>query len=116
MSLIDELKALGVNTDEAIERMNGSVSLYEKLLVKFSDMMKKSMIQPDFDCDDYDNITETAHAIKGVAGNLSILPIYEAYSEIVKLLRNQQPEQAKVVLEKVIPIQNTIIHCIEKYS
>ncbi len=116
MGLIDELKALGVDTDEAIARMNNSASLYKRLILKFPNMMEKSIIQPDFDCNDYNDIIETAHTIKGVSGNLSITPIYKAYSEIVKLLRDKQPEQAKDILEKVIPIQTAIIQCIKKYS
>ncbi len=116
MGMIDELKALGVNTDEAVARMNGSTSLYERMLFKFLDMMKKSVIQPDFDNNHYDDIIEVAHAIKGVSGNLSITPVYNAYSEIVRLLRAGQPEQAKEVLEKVMPVQATIMDCIQKYS
>jgi len=116
MSLINELKALGVNADEAIARMNGSTSLYERMLVSFVRLMKESIVQPDFDCNNYDDIIEAAHAIKGVSGNLSITPVYEAYSEIVRLLRNQQPEQANEVLLGVIPIQTAILECIEKNS
>ena len=116
MGLFEELKVLGVNTDEALARMNGNSSLYERMLVKFLEMMKNSCVQPDFDCNDYADITEAAHAIKGTSGNLSITPIYEAYSEIVRLLRDSQPEQAKAVLEKIIPVQMNIMNCIERYS
>ncbi len=116
MSMLEELKGLGVNTEEAIARMNGNLSLYERMLGKFVDMMKNSIVQPDFDCSDYAGITEAAHTIKGASGNLSITPVYEAYSEIVRLLRAGEPEQAKEILEKILPIQAEIVNCIEKYS
>jgi len=116
MNLLEELNALGINTEEALARMNGNVSLYERMLVKFVDMMKNSIIQPDFDCNHYADITEAAHTVKGVSGNLSLTPIYEAYTEIVRLLRAGQPEQAKAVLKGIIPTQTKIINCIEKYS
>lgn len=116
MNLLEELRALGVHTEEAVERMNGNVSLYERMLVKFADMMKNSLVQPDFDGNDYAEITEAAHAIKGTSGNLSITPIYEAYSEIVKLLRDNQVEEARKVLESIMPVQTAIVNCIEKYS
>lgn len=114
MNLLEELSTLGVNTEEALVRMNRNVSLYERMLVKFADMMKNSIVQPDFDCNDYADIMEAAHAVKGVSGNLSITPVYEAYSEIMRLLRAGQPEQAKEVLEGVIPIQTEIINCNRK--
>lgn len=116
MSLLEELRNLGVHTEEAIARMNGNVSLYERMLVKFADLMKSSQIQPDFDNTDYVGITEMAHTIKGASGNLSITPVYEAYSEIVRLLREGKPEEAKIVLVEILPVQIKIIACIEKYS
>jgi len=116
MNLIQELKELGVNTDEGIQRMGGNSSLYEKMLVKLKDMIKDSPIGMDFDCNDYSDIIDSAHTIKGASGNLAVTPIYEFYTEFVKLLREQQPEQAKKMLEKALPVQNAIIDCIERYS
>ncbi len=116
MSLIQELKDLGVNTDEGLERMGGNSSLYERMLVKLKDMIKESPVQMDFDCNNYEDIIDAAHTIKGASGNLAVTPIYELYSEIVKLLRAQQPEQAKKVLEESLPVQNAIVECIENNS
>lgn len=116
MSLLQELETLGVNTDEAVERMNGNTSLYERMLVKFKDMIKDMPVRPDFDSNNYADVIEAAHAIKGTSSNLSVTPIYEAYSEIVRLLRENQPEQARDVLKKIIPVQTDIVNCIEKYS
>lgn len=116
MSLFEELKTLGVNVDEAMERLMGSVSLYERMLGKFVDMINNADISPDFDENDYAEIIEKTHAIKGASGNLSITPIYEAYTKIVDLLRKEQPALAKEVLKDVLPIQTKILNCIEKYQ
>lgn len=115
MGLLEELKELGVNVDEGIERLMGNTSLYEKMLGSFLKMMKNQSFEPDFDTNDYNEIIEKAHAIKGTSGNLSITPIYEAYTDIVSLLRNQQPEQAKEIYEKILPVQNKIMNCIESH-
>lgn len=115
MNLLEELKNLGVNVDEGVERLMGNASLYERMLFKFLDMMKKSTVNPDFDSDNYGDVIEVAHAIKGSAGNLSVTPIYEAYAEVVRLLRAGQPEQAKEVLKNIQPVQEEILNCIEKY-
>lgn len=115
MDLLEELKSKDVNVEEAIERFLGNASLYEKMLMKFLDLMNDMAVDTNFDCNEYNDIIEKTHAIKGAAGNLSINPIYEAYTEIVNLLRAHQPEQAKLVLEKIIPVQNDIIECIKKY-
>lgn len=115
MDLFEELKLLGVDVEEALNRLNGNEALFKKLLGTFVKTIKSYYVQPDFDCDDYIEITEKAHAIKGAAGNLSITPVYKAYTQIVDLLRAGQPEQAKKVLNQMLPVQNDIIQCIEKY-
>ncbi len=116
MGLLDELQGLGVDVEGGIKRLNGKQSLYERMIFKFLDMMKKSVVTPDFDSNDYADVIEVAHAVKGAAGNLSVTPIYEAYGQIVDLLRNQKPEEARKVLEDVLPKQADILACIEKYA
>ena len=115
MSLFEELKDLGVNVDEAVERFMGNEGLYEKMLKKFPDMINKASVEPDFDCSDCTEIIEKTHAIKGAAGNLSLTPLYEAYTKIVDLLRGNQPEQAKTIIKEIQPVQAQIMACIEKY-
>lgn len=115
MSLFDELKDLGVNVDEGMGRLMGKASLYEKMLGKFVVMIEDTPVKSeDFDCEDCTELIEKTHAIKGAAGNLSVTPIYEAYTQIVDLLRANKPEEAKIVFDKNISLQNDIIECIKK--
>ena len=70
----------------------------------------------DFDGTDYNEVIEKTHALKGVAGNLSITPLYEAYTKIVDLLRAGKPEEARPVLAQILPVQEEIVACIERHS
>lgn len=114
MSLFDELRELGVDIDDGLKRLGGNESLYSRLLGSFVKTMKEQVVDPDFDCNEYTETTERAHTIKGIAGNLSIAPVYTAYTEIVNLLRGGKPEEAKKVLMDVIPVQESIMQCIER--
>lgn len=116
MTLLEELKSLGVDVQEGLERLGGNEALYTKLLGSFVKSIETHYVQPDFDNNDYQDIIEKTHALKGTSGNLSLTPIYKAYTEIVDLLRAGQPEQAKEKIEKILPVQEEIIRCIEKYS
>lgn len=116
MGLLEELKALGVNVDEGVKRLNKNEKLYIRLLGSFTKTIAERYVEPDFDTTNYEDVKERAHAIKGTAGNLSITPIYEAYTEIMDLLRADKPEEAKVLLQKIMPVQNQIVACIEKYK
>ncbi len=114
MDLLEELKTLGVDTEEALQRMGGNRSLYERMLVKFLDMMQKNPISPDFSGEDYADVTEAVHTVKGVTGNLSITPLFEAYSKMVELFRGKEPEQAREILVQILPVQEQILECIKK--
>lgn len=115
MDFLDELKELGVDTDKALKSLGGKTSLYEKLVKKFPGMVKDYSVSPDFGDDEINDAIEKTHALKGVAGNLSITPLYSGYSEIVQLLREEKPEQAREALKNLIPVQEDIIKCIENH-
>ncbi len=114
--MLNELKALGVDTESAIARMNGNANLYTRMLGKFLNMMEGMTIPMDFAESDCEKMAEIAHAVKGTSGNLSITPMYEAYSEITELLRKNKAQEAKEVLAKVLPVQKEILDCIAKYA
>ncbi len=114
MALLDELRSLGVSVDEGLKRLMGNEALYTRLLGSFVKTMGQHHLQPDFDAADPAEAIEKAHAIKGTSGNLSITPIYEAYTVIVNELRAGDPEKARAVLRDILPVQEQILQCIER--
>lgn len=115
MSLFDELRSYGVNVDEGISRLGGNENLYKRLLGTFTGTISNYYVTPDFPPENCKETIEKAHTIKGIAGNLSITPVYDAYSQIVSLLRSDQTEEAKKVIKEVLNVQEEIISCIKKY-
>lgn len=116
MSMLKELRALGVDIDGALENLNGKQSLYERLLFKFLKMMQEKDVPLDFDETNYSEITDRVHMIKGGAGNLGITPIYEGYNEVLRLLRAGDPKQAKLVLRQLTLVKQAILDCLIHYA
>lgn len=116
MSLINELNALGVDTEDALKRFMNNAPLYERMLGKLPENIRKLEVLPFFEAQDYQKALENAHTLKGVTGNLSLTPLYRAYADIVSLLRTNQPEKARNVLEEILPVQAQIVSCIEKHQ
>ena len=116
MDLISELETLGVNTKEAIERFNNNSGLYIKMLGKFTGAAADLEVMAYLESGDLDKAVANAHTLKGVTGNLSLTPLYKAYTDIVALLRANDPVSAKQILTDTLPIQSDIIACIEKYN
>lgn len=114
MELLEELKSLGVNVDEGLARMMGKKDLYTRLLGVYVKTMGEQYVGPDFDAND-STVVERAHSIKGTSGNMSITPVYEAYTKIVERLRAGKPEEARALLKAILPVQEKIIACIKRY-
>lgn len=114
MSLFEELKSLGVDIDGGLKRLNNNEKLYTRLLGSFIKTFRANVVEPDFNADDCTEVIEKAHALKGTAGNLSLTPIYEGYSEALTLLRTGKPEEAREIIIKIQSVQEQIISCIEK--
>ena len=116
MSLLEELKALGSNVDEGLERFMGNAALYERMLRTLPGMLKKTDVGEAFAAGNMTDAMEKAHALKGVTGNLSITPLYEGYTKVVDYLRAGREDLAKAVFDEIAPVQEKVIECIEGRS
>ena len=112
MALLDDLKKLGSNVDEGLERFMGNAALYERMLHKLPDMLEKTDVAGAFASGELKEAEERAHALKGATGNLSITPLYEGYTKVVDLLRAGQAEEAKAVYDGIVSVQEQVIACI----
>jgi len=115
MTFFDELKELGVDVDEGIERIMGNTGLYQKMLVKLAIMVREFSSTIDFEQEDNSELIEKVHALKGSAGNLSVTPLYNAYTRLMTLLSANEREQAKTAYEEILPLQDKILACIERH-
>lgn len=114
MSMLDELKEMGVNIEDALQRFMNNSALYEKMLGKLVKNVREIEVLPSIEAGDYNAACDKAHTLKGVMGNLSITPLYKSYTQIVNLLRENNPDEAKTLLLETLPVQEKIIACIEK--
>ena len=117
MSLIAELKALGADTDEGLDRVMGDESLYEMMLGMFVDAIQSSAITPqDFDGGDLEGLTKKVHTLKGTTGNLSLTPLFNGYNTALGLLRDGQPAKAKDEYMRLLPVQDKMLACIKGHQ
>lgn len=91
----------GVDVNEGLKRVNDDKAFYESLLIRFCenshyDQMKQAMEQND--------VTLTfqhAHALKGAAGNLSLIALEEDFRPFVEALREGNLEKARDCFPKI---------------
>lgn len=116
MDLLDELASEGADIAGGMKRLGGKHDFYVKMLLRVPSLVEEKPVTSELIRTNPECAVENAHALKGVAGNLSITPLYESYSKIVILLREGNREAALIALEDILPVQKRILSIIEKYK
>lgn len=111
--MIAELESQGCNMQEALARFMGKKALLEKMMVKLPASIEPLEVLSFIDSGNIEQATANAHTIKGVTGNLSVTPLYTAYTEIVNLLRAGKSAEAKELLLKTLPVQEKLLEIIK---
>lgn len=116
MSLFEELKELGVDVNEGLERVMDDEPLYETMLGMFIERVNSDPIKiEDFDAESLDDLIGRVHTLKGLTGNLAMTPLFDGYMQVLDLLRMNHAGKALAEYERILPAQTAIIECISRY-
>jgi len=66
-----------VNVEEGLGRIRGNQKIYKMLLTTFLDNDSFQQLEADIAAQKIDEAAKTAHAVKGIAANLSLPKLYE---------------------------------------
>lgn len=95
------LAANGIDYNEAIERFGGNEELHKRIAVKFGDDPHFAALSAALDRDDLEEAHHHAHALKGVAGNLSLGNLYRAACRVNEALSRGDLDEARSLMPTV---------------
>ncbi len=90
----------GIDTPTGIKRLGGNTALYRKLLVKFAENHKHS-VEEISEAVKAGNVTEAerrVHKVKGVAGNIAAIELFEAATKLDDALKLEALDQIEALL------------------
>ena len=100
-----------VDYENGLNRFAGKEALYEKYLLKFKEDPHFEGAKAAYEAADYESLLKETHALKGVAGTLGIMDVYQASAQIVSALRAERIgelpalyEALKISYENIIKI------------
>lgn len=100
---MDALKEYGVKTNQGLERCCNMEAFYFKMITASVNDANFAKLGKALEANDLQEAFEAAHALKGIAGNLALDPLYDAVCDIVEPLRNKTEmdysEKYKKVME-----------------
>ena len=108
MITIEELRSAGADVETGLSRCLGKEDLYLKLIGMGLGDAKFDELGTALNAGDLDRAFELCHALKGVIGNLSITPLYEALSDMTEKLRGREEADYSSMYTKVTEIRSKL--------
>ena len=99
--LTTALAPYGIDYDEAMERMGGSIDFFKQLAMKYLN-----------DTQAY----EAAHTLKGVSGNLSMTTLYKAATAVSDALFQGEYQAAEALMPQVKAAHEKAVEGLEKWQ
>ena len=89
MITLKELEELGVNTAEGLNRCMNKEDFYFKMIKMGLNNEYFAKLEEELLAGDLESAFNSAHALKGVLGNLALTPLYEPLADITEKLRKK---------------------------
>ncbi len=108
MLTLDALREIGVKPEEGLGRCMNNEQFYLSLVKRVAGDAGFQKLKDAVEAGDLEAGFEAAHALKGVLGNLSLTPLYEAVAEITELLRSRTEMDYTPMLETIAQQQEAL--------
>ena len=107
-ALKEKLTGIGVNVDEALNRMLGHEGLYIRLLKSFAEDNNHKRLQQALSCNDPEEAFKAAHTLKGLTGALSITVLFVPLTEITNALQHKNIAEAIAHMQSFNQLYNKV--------
>ena len=107
-----------VSLDEVMERLNYNEKLLNKLLEKYYDTYCDhfKLLQEAYDAQDYQQVSELAHKIKGASRSLSIESVAFEAEKLELVLKDGQVSSADDSIELMENLEKALSHTMDELS
>jgi HPt (histidine-containing phosphotransfer) domain-containing protein len=107
-----------VNVEEGVKRVMNNTKLYAKLLVKFKEDANIRELETSLAAGDLGKAQVSAHTIKGIAANLSLIELQKQTVEIEAQIKSKSvnPDQINIVKNAYNQTLIEVDKVIEKYA
>ncbi len=114
--LTTALAPYGIDYDEAMERMGGSIDFFKQLAMKYLNDTHYVDLVAAMEAKDYSEADEAAHTLKGVSGNLSMTTLYKAATAVSDALFQGEYQAAEALMPQVKAAHEKAVEGLEKWQ
>lgn len=99
---IKALKDFGADVDQGLARCLGNEALYLRLVNTALNDPSFAKLAEALEQKDYDTAFESAHALKGVLGNLALGSLYQVATELTDELRTREDKDYQPLIQRLL--------------
>lgn len=115
-ALAEKLAPYGIDLVDAEDRFDGNLDLYKRMALKYENDDHMVALIAAMEVKDYDEAYKQAHALKGVAGNLSFTPLYKAIAIVSDALKQGESAAAAEHLPAAKAAHEKVLEGLEVWS
>ena len=101
MLTLEALRSYGADVEEGLHRCMNMEAFYLKLFDSLKGDTRVEELKAAIAAKDLDRAFETAHALKGIYGNLSLTPLFQPIQELTELLRARKDTDYSALLAAI---------------
>ena len=116
VELKQELEDWGVDLNDALARFMGNEDLMEKFLVKFRTDPNMDLLNDALQAQDAKEAFKACHALKGVAGNLSLNGFLQEVRDLTEILRADSLNGAQPLYDTIRTKYDALLAIINRYE
>ena len=109
MISIESLKAAGCDVELGIKRCGDDTDFYLELVESALEEDRYKKLESQITGSDWKGAFESAHALKGVASNLSLSPLTHISVALTELLRPKAPCECQELLNKLLNARKSLL-------
>ncbi len=112
--MVKELVEAGIDVEAAAERFMGNMAAFVKFLKKFPADPNYAKLEEAVGNDEPEKALSAAHTLKGVCGNLSIIPLHGLFTKQVEHIRANEWKRAVGVMKEIRMEYERVIAAVAK--
>ena len=109
MLTIEQLESFGVNTKDGLARCMNKENFYFRMLKMGLGNDSFEKLQSALEAGNLEDAFESAHALKGVLGNLALTPIYNPLAEMTEMLRAKKDADYIEMYKPILELRNKLL-------
>lgn len=114
--LLEGLRDYGADVDGVLDRFMDDEELFLSCLSEFVEGDDFEALIKTLESKSYDDAFEVAHALKGVTGNLGLLPLFNSVCVLVEALRAHEYTDIESKLQDVLNKKDEFLACYKEIS